>query len=192
MKRRSRAEDIISEARREKSRRFVLRAVVVLILAAAVAASFYYKQRAQRIVELEKQVEQGNAAQHTLEEENQALRESIKARELLAAEATLFPVEGVRVRNMNGSLIVDGQIRNMSRWEAGDIELTLYLVDRDMNVLLKESFTATSMDGEPLSRGQRRYFKHTVVNPPSGATDVIVLITDLDVARWSAEENHGF
>jgi hypothetical protein len=57
--------------------------------------------------------------------------------------------------------------------------LVISLLDRTNRSIYEETFVASSMDGEPLKRGQRRYFNHTVTNPPGEATDVVVIVNSI-------------
>jgi hypothetical protein len=174
-----RFDDIITDARRKKRRELIYKTVFITLLAVAAIASYLYRTAVEKTIALEEKVEEAYAAVYEKEkalEERDGLLRDVR---MVQRYATYLPIT-MNVQKMPGALTVSGTIRNKGRFEADNIELLISLLDRANRSIYEETFVASSMDGEPLKRGQRRYFNHTVTNPPSEATDVVVIVNGID------------
>jgi hypothetical protein len=175
----ARAKGIITDAKKERRRALALRAVILTVMLGALGLSFYAKSIHAEKVALEERYEEENSELLKRESEARAAFEHWRRMYIMS---TKLPIKGLDIRKTNGTIYVSGRIRNLSDEGFNDIELTALFEDRDGNILLEKRHVAISADGLPLGKHQSRRFSFKVLEPPTDAVDITVLVTDLEPA----------
>jgi hypothetical protein len=79
-------------------------------------------------------------------------------------------------------IIIEGSIKNNGKLGLNNIELTAFVIDDTMKILREHTHTASSPDGKPLWRHERRHFKFKI---EATQNTIILLITKIDFAtKW--------
>jgi len=109
-----------------------------------------------------------------------ALTKEIQKIKTVRLLADSLKIQNISIRKIDGELSVAGEIKNLGNRLIDDIEITLYCL-KDGRPVYEKPFIASSSDGKPLKKYQRRKFRVKVDDAPENAEDVILIITDVEV-----------
>jgi hypothetical protein len=89
-------------------------------------------------------------------------------------------IKSLRIRNTDNVLKISGYIQNTGKREVNDIILTIYFLDDDDLPIDTRYHTASSSDGSPLKRYQRRKFSLSIEDAPDTAKEIQVIVSDIE------------
>jgi hypothetical protein len=170
---RERAFRILGDGKVEASNRRFALAVLAVFLVLAAAGGWV-------IMDLKNEVQALRAANGQELEEKEELLAGFDRYRSIRRTAESFPIGSLDIRKTDGVLYISGRITNMSDRPADDIELTVSFTDGAGELLAESTHTASSTDGKPLGKHQKRRFAINVVDPPAQASDIAVYITDIE------------
>ncbi len=153
---------------------FRMKVIIVVMIAVVLALAIFNLYQHRQNVALE------NASiKHMEKMREQQIKLDKHVTEVIAYKDKL-DIKSLRIRNVDNVLKISGYIQNTGKREVNDVIMTVYFMDENDLLIDTRYHTASSSDGSPLKRYQRRKFSLSIEDASDTAKEIQVIVSDIE------------